>query len=109
MPDLPSSELGRVDAKPWPKDEKHNPLQTLADKWEGNRDLRREILDDGHVLTWPSAKTNGVISSQALEKNADLIFEAAKIWVPQKPTPKTLPVDWVKHEASLEDVFFPLC
>lgn len=107
MPDLPSSELGRIDAKPWPIDEKQNPLHKLADKWEGNQFLRREVLEDGNVLLWPSAKTNGVISSQALTKNADLILEAAKIWVPQRDTPKTLPVDWLKHEAGLGlgDVF----
>ena len=76
-----------------------NPLEGLAAAWDNDPNIRNAIRHRGTTLRWPNEKTVGICSQSALGLNALLILEAAKVWCPQKASPKTLPVFWVKHEA----------
>ena len=76
-----------------------NPLEGLAEAWERNHDLRKQIQDEIALVFWPETKLVGIISMQALKVNVDLLNNAASLWVPKQTTPKTLPVGWLKVEA----------
>ena len=80
-----------------------NSLSGLHIQWEKNDAVRANVYKKEAVLEWSSTKTTGVPSMENLSLNAKLIFEAAKIWVPQRPEPKTLIVDDLKYEAWTEN------
>lgn len=82
-----------------PRSKAPNALEGLHVKLAANASLWEKWTAANSILEWPSKKTTGVISMEALRLNSKLISEAAAIWVPQKEFPKTFPVDALKTEA----------
>lgn len=72
----------------------------LAEKWDNIVELRALVREHKSLLRWPNKKTTGVISMKACAMNHLLLHASAQMWVPNAGgKPKTLPVDFVKHEA----------
>lgn len=75
-------------------------LMGLADGWDNIVELRAIVREHKSLLRWPNKKCTGVMSMKACALNHLLLHTAAQMWVPNAGSkPKTLPVDFVKHEA----------
>lgn len=68
----------------------------LAEKWDNIVELRALVREHKSLLRWPNKKTTGVISMKACAMNHLLLHASAQS---AGGKPKTLPVDFVKHEA----------
>lgn len=97
MADAAPQELGDGDAKVlWPQD------GGLAKRWEDHPKIRGDLRSRKEMLRWPIKKgkeTKGVPSMAALTLNLDVVKCALEEWVKFQLTPKSPPVDWLKHEA----------
>ena len=70
------------------------------DKAIANCPLARErLLHTGRLLAWPSPKTIGVISGDALRMNTQVMKLLADVWCPHWEGPAMVPIDMVKDQA----------
>lgn len=73
-------------------------LSGLAQLWENNEFVRRQLVHHGSLLKWPKPECCGVISLEALSHNFDVLWACVDIWASQRSEPKCLPVNPLKKE-----------
>ncbi|CAE7669203.1 unnamed protein product [Symbiodinium sp. CCMP2592] len=90
----------RRKAQVWPE------MGKLSSMWEGSNDIRALFRDNKQkLLKWPSPSVVGVASLKALSLNIALVNQAIEVWAEVNPTPKTMSVDWLKQDRSLQVLF----
>ena len=78
--------------------EKPVSLEGLADLWNANEGSREKLLRTGSLLSWPCAKSRGVITFDSMRLNASVIYKVLEIWLPQNRFPKTVSIDAIRDE-----------
>lgn len=79
---------------PWPV--RHE----LADVWEENGSIRRNLRTQGKMLQWPRPELVGIATLQALGQNREAIYDALTVWAGSCSVAKSPPIEWLKDEAS---------
>ena len=73
-------------------------LEGLADLWNADEVVREKLLHTGSFLSWPSARSKGVINFDSMRLNAAVIYKVLELWLPQNPFPKTVSIDAMRDE-----------
>ena len=74
------------------------PMGELAKAWEANHVIRARGRASQALLKWPSAKTKGIASMQAIHMNADCLLLFAQKWCPLLATAKSPSVRLLRPE-----------
>ena len=80
---------------PWPEKGR------LATRLEGRLMVREQIRDAKKLLEWPTPKTCGVASLQALKLNRFIIGDVIAVWAETCRQPKSPPIGWLRQEALI--------
>lgn len=76
-------------------------LSGLAKVFANTEQIRERLLATDSLISWPSPKLVGVARNpQAVRLNAFLLKKLADHWCPQWTSPRMLPIDEAKAEAS---------
>ena len=105
-----------VDAVPSPLDDEYEQdasswptRHLLADTWEENHQIRKNLRLTGKMMVWPKVDLTGVATLQSLSANGLCVGDALCVWATHCPDhAKPPPVEWLKDEASVHKQFFGL-
>ena len=78
----------------------HVDLSGLAEAWEADDTIRRQVLQTGALLHWPEPKKVGLVSLETLELNCAVVKVFMKLYLPQVPEGKTCYIDPVIDQAG---------
>ena len=79
------------------EDERPVSLEGLADLWNADEVVREKLLHTGSFLSWPSARSKGVVNFDSMRLNAAVIYKVLELWLPQNPFPKTVSIDAIRY------------
>ena len=75
-------------------------LGPLAERWEQNTEVRRQVLWQGKLLTWLSAESVGVPSYAASSLNYEVLKDFFEVWTQLCETKRTPSVPECKQQAE---------
>ncbi|CAL1152500.1 unnamed protein product [Cladocopium goreaui] len=97
-----------VDAVPSPLDDEYEQdasswptRHLLADTWEENHQIRKNLRLTGKMMVWPKVDLTGVATLQSLSANRLCVGDALCVWATHCPDhAKPPPVEWLKDEVK---------
>lgn len=74
-------------------------LAGLAKAWNDDEVIRKQLLGEKTLLSWPDPKMTGVINFATIAHNGRVLAHVLEKWCPQVDAPKTVNIDHVRAEA----------
>ena len=73
---------------------------SVAKAWEQDHVIRARSRQTQELSRWPSSKTKGIASMQAMQLNGDALLHLARAWCPKLELAKSPPIPVVRAEVS---------